>query len=167
MFGLACRQSAHLALAIAMAVVLAYPFQQLRWMLADSNESQLGRIRAVHALTCPGDRVLDGFSGVGYFRPSAWRYAFLLTGIRTRVRPDELAELTSAVATGRHAPKVVIFDKHLRNFDRGLTRVIQETYVPSIGYLDILVRRETPPERSRPCPGSSSTGNTPRAFAPD
>ena len=60
------------ALGVILLFLSVYSFQQLTWMAGLSNTWQIEAIREVQTRTRPQDQVLDGWSGVGVYRPHAW-----------------------------------------------------------------------------------------------
>jgi hypothetical protein len=74
--------------------------------------------------------VLDGFSGLGLFRPPAYDYPFLHDEIRKMLSDADRARLLSGLRSGAIAPKLVILDEHLRAVSPQVTAFIEEHYVP-------------------------------------
>jgi len=105
------RADALLALA-AIALSIA-PALRLRDAFARGNWSTLQGLRFVIANTAPWEPTLDGFSGLGAFRPAAFYYPFLNSHTRFLMGPEKSAEITAALLSGRVAPRLLFMSQDL------------------------------------------------------
>ena len=108
-----------------------YSAQQLVWMRGLPNTETLDGMRFVGASTGPTDPVLDGFSGLAWFRPHAFRYWFLHPGVRARLSPADVASVLTLVDACATRPRVVILDDHLRALSPDLAPAVTRFYRPS------------------------------------
>jgi len=128
---LASRRKVEWAAAILLCACSAYTAQQLRWMQGESNAEALDEMRYVHAMTQPTDRVLDGFSGLSWFRPSASFYPFLHSGVRKRLSQQEVSVIAGMLTTCERRPKLVILDDDLRELSTAVAPLVSRYYRPS------------------------------------
>lgn len=89
------------------------------------------------------DTVLDGFSGLGVFRPHAWFYFYPNEDIRPLIDYGEVAALVKALQNGRVAPRLAIVDRDLQEVDSDLLLFLKENYEP-VGMTEIWERRDDP-----------------------
>jgi len=133
------------AAAAAVVLLLAcstYSVQQLRWMDGLSNADTLQAMRFVHMSTTPSDRVLDGFTGVAWFRPQAWFYGSLHPGIRARVTAQEIRDVVGTLSSCEKQPALVILDTNVRQLSVDLPVSVSLYYRPT-SIRSIWVRKET------------------------
>jgi hypothetical protein len=128
---LASRRQGEWATVVLLCACSAYTFQQLRWMQGESNADALREMRYVHAMTQPTDRVLDGFSGLSWFRPHASFYPFLHPGVRNYLSAQEAAGVTEILAKCAERPKLVILDEHLIRISPAIAPLVSRFYEPS------------------------------------
>ena len=122
------RRQPAVAAAIAIVTLSTYSLQQLVWMKGLSNADALGAMRFIHASTSPTDRVMDGFTGFGWFRPQASFYWFVAPGVRPRMTAEEKADAVAMLSDCRRQPKIVILDDHLRQLAPGVTPAVERGY---------------------------------------
>jgi hypothetical protein len=108
------RGKRELALAVILTATYAYSFQQIRWMASLSNETQIAGMRTVHAQTDNATRVLDGFTGLAWFRPSATYFGFLHEGVQRFMPAAEKRSIVVMLETCESAPDLVFLDRSLR-----------------------------------------------------
>jgi hypothetical protein len=128
---LASRRKVEWAAAVLVCACFAYTAQQLRWMQGDSNADALREMRYVHAMTEPSDRVLDGFSGLSWFRLHASFYPFLHAGVRNHLSHQEAASIVGILANCDQRPKLVILDEHLIGLSPAVAPLVSRFYQPS------------------------------------
>jgi len=103
------------ALLALCAIALSVPGAlRLREAYARGNWSTLQGLRFVIANTAPWQPTLDGFTGLGAFRPSAFFYPFVNSHTRLLMGPQENARMTAALRSGRVAPRLVFLHEDLR-----------------------------------------------------
>jgi len=125
------RSLLHVAAVVGLAGMSVYQVQQASWMNGLSNREQVHAMRIVHAAAGPADAVLDGFSGLGWFRPHAWFHFFVHPGVRQGLSSQEVERLARDLDTGAVCPKVVILDQHLRRLSPVVETVVRRDYAPT------------------------------------
>jgi len=130
-WALARRGATTMAAAVLLASVSVHGLQQLRWMQGLSNDADLARMRFVHDATTADDRVLDGFSGLAWFRPHAGDHPFLHGGIRARLTPADAAGIVSLLEPCESRPRLVLLDEHLKQVSPDLEPAVMRHYQPS------------------------------------
>ena len=104
-----------------------------------SNEAFLSRLEFVLANSAPTETVLDGFSGLGVFRPHAYYYYYLLGKIRATWPSDDRRRLLRSLQVGMVAPRLVIWDEYVRTISQPISEFLQRHYV-SVGFDPVRVR---------------------------
>jgi hypothetical protein len=140
---LASRRKVEWAAVVLLGACSAYTIQQLRWMQGESNADALREMRYVHAMTQPADRVLDGFSGLSWFRPHASFYPFLHQGVRNHLSAREAAGVVDVLAKCAGRPKLVILDEHLTRISPAIAPLVSRFYNPSRSTLIWVRKAET------------------------
>jgi hypothetical protein len=84
--------------------------QQLR-----TSEAKDKAIALILDNSKPSETVLDGYSGIGVFRPHAFRYFFLHSEMRLMLEQDAIKELEEGLAAGSINPRFSSADAHLRS----------------------------------------------------
>jgi hypothetical protein len=117
-------------LAIYLAVMSVGPLGLMFGTLSSTKyRNTLDQIAFVMENTTPTDPVMDGFTGLGVFRPHAYFYWILqeeFPMISRRQRDSLLADLES----GRVHPKLVFLDQNLRLFSSRVAQFIEQNYEP-------------------------------------
>ncbi len=93
-----------------------------------------GKERAIGLIldnSAPTDTVLDGYSGIGVFRPHAFRYFFLHAEMRKMLSEAEVRELEDGLETGAIAPRFVSGDSNLRALSPRVREYLDRTYQPT------------------------------------
>jgi hypothetical protein len=119
------------AAAVLIVGCSAYSLQQLRWMQGLSNSEAIAEMRYVYDATTPADRVLDGFSGIAWFRPNAFSYWFLHPGVRARLSAGEVDALLNTVSSCATRPKLIILDSDLTAVSPTIAPTVHRLYRPS------------------------------------
>ena len=99
--------------AVAIVALSTYSLQQLVWMAGLRNSDALAQMRFIHAATTPADSIMDGFTGVGWFRPHASFYWMSAPGPRARIPPEETNRMMAMLGGCGTEPKIVILDEYL------------------------------------------------------
>jgi hypothetical protein len=128
---LARREQAEWAAVVVLLACSAYSFQQLRWMQGLSNAEALQQMRYVEAATTPADTVLDGFTGVAWFRKPASFYPFLHAGARARLKPTDVRDLVGVLDSCATRPALVMLDDNLRALSPAMGPAVLRYYDPS------------------------------------
>ncbi|MBS1819483.1 MAG: glycosyltransferase family 39 protein [Acidobacteria bacterium] len=119
-----------IAVALLLAATSLYSLQQIRWMQGLSNAEQIASMRALHAQTSPATTVLDGFSGLAWFRPYASYYGFLHPGVRAHMTSRDTQAVVALLTRCESAPGVVIMDGNLRALSPTLLQGVERSYRP-------------------------------------
>jgi hypothetical protein len=134
------------AVVAAVAVVVAFSVRPMRIIAGilqpghTKVQDQLDRLRYVLTHTDPRDTVLDGFSGLGVFRPHAYFYYFLHDEIRTLLAGRGLGRLLTELRDGTVAPDFVVADRDVLELPAEVTAFLRDNYVPA-GMPPLWVRR--------------------------
>ena len=97
--------------ALAISVL---PAVRLRETFARGNWSTLQGLRWVMANTAPWDTTLDGFSGLGAFRPAAFYHPFVNSHTRYVMGAAEVDAMAASLRSGRVLPRIAFLDNDLR-----------------------------------------------------
>jgi hypothetical protein len=103
------------------------------------NDEQLNQLRYVLAQSAPSDPVLDGWRGLGMFRPNAWYWFCLPADVRMMIPPAELATFLEDLESGRVRPRLVIADVNLVALSPHLVTFVKTHY--TYGAYDVWVRK--------------------------
>lgn len=139
---LALRRHDALAAAAAAAITLGGVYPTRAAILAQGfriNEAKVGAITTLLDNSSPTEPVLDGYTGIGVFRPSAFRYFFFHAEMRLMLEASTLRELETGLASGAIAPRFVSGDGHLRSVSVGVRDLIDREYAP-VGVGPLLAR---------------------------
>jgi 4-amino-4-deoxy-L-arabinose transferase-like glycosyltransferase len=128
---LARRRQADYACAVVILAVSLYSAQQLVWMADLSNAEAIAQMRLVHSATTPADQVMDGFSGVGWFRPHAFFNWMAAPGPLSRISTDDRGRMLARLRGCGDQPKIVILDAHLQLLSPEVATVVAERYSPT------------------------------------
>ena len=85
------------------------------------------------------DTVLDGYSGIGVFRPHAFRYFFLHTEMRQMLSLGAVRELEDGLEQGAIAPRFASGDSHLKAVSPRVRDFLQRNFAP-VGDGPLLLR---------------------------
>ncbi|MBV8774193.1 MAG: glycosyltransferase family 39 protein, partial [Deltaproteobacteria bacterium] len=94
-------------LAVLLMAFSIHPVYQMRSDLSSDNRAQLERLHYVLANTLPTDTVMDGWSGLGVFRKSAWFYPFIHGEIAAMLSATDRNQLLLGLQSGKIAPKFI------------------------------------------------------------
>ena len=92
------------------------------------NDGQLRSLEFVLTHTTPTDQVMDGWRGLGVFRPHAWYYYFLHPEVRGMLPPAELAGFQEQLESGAVQPKLIVMDNNLRSLSDRFLAFVQSRY---------------------------------------
>lgn len=120
-----------LAAALFVLALSAYPFQQMHAAFARTNVQQLKEVKYILENTSPSETVMDGWSGLGVFRPHAYRYHFLHDEARAMLTDTDRASLLEGLRSGEIAPSMIILDRDLRRVSPEITAYLTEHYEPT------------------------------------
>jgi hypothetical protein len=135
------RFQAHQMAALTLLVPsIMFSVQQMMWMRGLDNSESISNLQFVQHNSGPHDIVLDGWSGLGVFRPHAWYYSFTHGGVHRAIAAKEIHKLETNMSEGQVRPCFVIFDDELKQVSSPLNKIIEEEYKPS-GHGNIWMRK--------------------------
>lgn len=128
---LAARRLAPALVAVPVLLLASVqPYQLFRAQQGRGNADKQASIRFVIENTTPGESVLDGYTGVGVFRPHAWRFFFLHAELRQMLGEAERRELLEGLERGEVAPRLISFDGHSSRVSPQVTAFFERNYQP-------------------------------------
>jgi hypothetical protein len=116
--------------ALLLAALSVDPLRRQAETFLSTNAEQLDRLSFVLRNSEPSEAVMDGFSGLGVFRPHAYYYYFLLGKIRSTWPPRDFGRLLRRLQTGRIAPRLIVWDPYLRGLSAEINAFLEERYAP-------------------------------------
>jgi 4-amino-4-deoxy-L-arabinose transferase-like glycosyltransferase len=122
------------AFALALVLLGVLPVLAFYWAFHERNDAQLAKLRTVFETTQPTDVVMDGWEGMGVFRPHAFYYYFLHQEAVAMLPPAKLDTYLDALESGRIRPKLIAMDKNLWTLGPRFTRFVQERYTTRDGF---------------------------------
>lgn len=129
------------ALALLLIAFSLHPICQMRNQLSSTNEVQLQRIRYVLLNTLPTDTVMDGWSGLGVFRRSAWFYPFIHGDIPLLLNATDRNQLLLGLQSGKIAPKFIFPNEAMLSISLPVTTFLLTHYAPVSGVPYLLQRK--------------------------
>jgi hypothetical protein len=98
------------------------------------DDDQLAKLRTVFERTQPTDMVMDGWQGMGVFRPHAFYYFFLHEEVRAVLPPAPLDALLGDLESGTVRPKLIAMDENLRALGPRFVSFVESHYTSSDGF---------------------------------
>lgn len=133
-----------LALAVVVLLLCLNPLLQMRHQFRHRNDKQLAALQCVLENTARGDMVLDGWQGVGVFRPHAYFYWMLHEETRALLTPEQKRQLLEDLRRGTVAPALVNLDAHVSALSPEITAFFKENYAPvGTGHLRVRIRKSS------------------------
>ena len=114
--------------ASALILLSLYPSRHRLPYHQDTISPYFRSVEYVLSNTGKSDTVMDGFSGFGVFRHHAYFRFFLHNEIRAMMEPAEWVDLEQRLVQGDIAPKLVIYDRHLREVPKGIRDFLESNY---------------------------------------
>lgn len=124
---------------ISIAIII-HPLDQMVAQLSQKNDGQLADIQYIMNVTDPSETVLDGWSGYGFLRPSAYFCYFLHSEMRAMLNEKELTDDLIKSAEERNT-KIVIYDGDLKALPQKTQDYITNNYMPT-GQGDLYIRKK-------------------------
>jgi hypothetical protein len=121
-------------LGVALAGLAVLPIIALRDAYRESNDEQLARLQRVYETTKPADLVMDGWAGMGVFRPHAFRHFFLHEETRAMLPGEEWDAYLDALESGRIRPKLIALDENLRALGPRFVDFVERNYTSRDGF---------------------------------
>lgn len=117
------------AVALALTLLFLVPVTEtLRQQWLRTDEAKERAIALVLDNSSPSDTVLDGYSGIGVFRPHAFRYFFLHAEMRQMLSAADVGELEAGLESGAIAPRFASGDAHLRAVSNRVRAFLDRNY---------------------------------------
>jgi hypothetical protein len=123
----AARALAPVALAVPALLALIGAFRT-------GNDVQLARLRHVFETTKPTDLVMDGWEGMGVFRPHAFHHFFLHDEARAMLPRARWEAYLGALESGATRPSLIALDQNLRALGPRFVTFVEAHYVTSDGF---------------------------------
>jgi hypothetical protein len=101
------------ALTVLLCAVCICPYYLARVQFLEVNTNELQSLRYAIEKTSPTDTMMDGFSGIGVFRPHAYFYWYLDPEIIGMMTDEQKRQLLADLQTGKLAPRYLIMDSFL------------------------------------------------------
>jgi 4-amino-4-deoxy-L-arabinose transferase-like glycosyltransferase len=98
------------------------------------NDDQLAKLRTVFERTQPTDMVMDGWQGMGVFRPHAFHYFFLHEEVRAWLPQTPVDALLGDLESGSVRPKLIAMDDNLRALGPRFVSFVETHYTSSDGF---------------------------------
>jgi len=123
-----------LLLGVAALGLAVLPAISLHEAFRDSNSEQLAKLHTVYETTAPSDLVMDGWQGMGVFRPHAFFYFFLHEETRAMLPAERLNAYLDDLEGGRVRPRLIALDENLRALGPRFVTFVETRYVSSDGF---------------------------------
>jgi len=111
------------------------PVLALRGAYREKNDLQLARLRQVFDRTAPTDVVMDGWQGLGVFRPHAVYHFFLHGEVISMLTPAQLQAYLDGLERGIIQPRMIAVDASLRSLGPRFLRFVDAHYTSTDGLL--------------------------------
>jgi hypothetical protein len=119
---------------VALVGVSILPALALYQSFRDRNDRQLARLRFVFDNTAPEDVVMDGWEGMGVFRPHAFHYFFLHEETLAMLPAPRLDAFLDALEAGQIRPRLIAMDKNLWRLGPRFVAFVDRRYRTSDGF---------------------------------
>jgi hypothetical protein len=127
-------------LLIVLAALSVQPFMRFRASFSRGSWTAVQGIRFIASNCSPWDTVLDGFTGWGFARPSPFYYPFLQPDVTRLLDAHEVDAQLVALRGGTASPKVVLYDRYMRDALAPELKVFIERHYVRLGPEPIRVR---------------------------
>jgi hypothetical protein len=134
----------------ALIPLAVLPALALRDSLRTRNDGQLAGLRFVFEHTKPQDVVMDGWQGMGVFRPHAFYYFFLHRETLAMLPGPRLDAYLDALEKGEIRPALIALDGNLVALGPRFVAFVKQNYVSSDGFFYV---RNGHPRSGPPHPG--------------
>jgi uncharacterized membrane protein len=122
-------------LVLALIPLGVLPAHALRSSFRSRNDAQLARLRYVLKNTMPEDVVMDGWQGMGVFRPHAFYYFFLHPETVAMLPGPRLAAYLDALERGAIRPRLIAMDGNLAALGPRFKSFVMRNYMSNDGFL--------------------------------
>ncbi len=124
-----------LLLGVAAAGLAILPVLGVKDAFTARNDAQLARLRQVFETTRPTDLVMDGWEGVGVFRPHAFYYYFIHEELLPMLDPRRVDAFLDDLESGRVRPKLIALDPNLTALGPRFLAFVARGYTSDDGFL--------------------------------
>ncbi len=121
-------------LVLALGALSALPALSLHETFGMRNDGQLARLQYVFANTKPDDVVMDGWQGLGVFRPHAFYYFFLHSEVRAMLPRPQLDAYLTALERGQIGPRLIAMDGNLFALGPRFVGIVRRNYATHDGF---------------------------------
>jgi hypothetical protein len=126
------RRAPNLALLVALLLLSVVPLLRFRAAFARGNWGTLQAIEYVIRNSSPRETMLDGFTGLGLFRPQAFYHHFHYPHAFLLKTKEEHREMLAALESGRAMPKMIFWTHYLKEgITPEIAAFLEKHYVPS------------------------------------
>jgi hypothetical protein len=126
------RRAPNAALLVALLLLSASPLLRFRDAFERGNWGTLQAIEYVIRNSSPRETMLDGFTGLGLFRPQAFYHHFHYPHAFLLKKPEEHREMLEALESGRAMPKMIFWTHYLKEgITPEIAAFLEKHYVPS------------------------------------
>jgi len=98
------------------------------------SDEQMAKLRTVFERTQPTDMVMDGWEGMGVFRPHAFHYFFLHEEVRAWLPRTPVDAFLGELEAGSVRPKLIAMDENLRALGPRFASFVETHYTSSDGF---------------------------------
>jgi len=139
------RSKSEAALAVLLCGVCLWPYYLARVEFLRNNAFFLHPLRFVIEQTRPSDTMMDGWTGIGVFRPHAYFYWFLHAEILAMMSGEQRDELLTGLQSGTIAPRYILLDDDLMSVSARILWFVSSNYQPVAGEPMIWERKSQVP----------------------
>ena len=139
-------------LVLALFPLAILPALALRESFRLRNDGQLAGLRYVFENTKPDDLVMDGWQGMGVFRPHAFHYFFLHPEIVAMLPRPHLRAYLDALERGDIRPKLIAMDWNLAALGPRFQEFVTRNYFSNDGFFYF----PKGSRQARPTPGETA-----------
>lgn len=121
-------------LAVAVLGLSVLPTLDIVQALRQRNDKQLTRLRYVYANTSATDAVMDGWEGMGVFRPHAFYYYFIHEELLDMLPKSRVNAFVDDLEAGRVRPRLIALDQNLILLGSRFVRFVERHYRTDDGF---------------------------------
>jgi len=114
-----------------LVAIILFPMKQLVELGTVDNGEQLDRLSYVLRNTAPDAGCLDGWTGMGVFRPHSWFFWFLHDEIAQLIPYDDRIDFEESVRSGAVKPAMIFVDDHLLEVLPEIMGSLRQDYEPT------------------------------------
>jgi hypothetical protein len=127
-------------LVIVLAALSVQPLMRLHKTFSRGAWTAVQGIHFIVSNCSPWETVMDGFTGWGFARPSSFYYPFLQPDVTRLLDAREAQSQLAALQSGRASPKIVLYDRYMRDALAPEMKAFVERHYVRLGPEPIRVR---------------------------